>query len=1003
MSRQTKGDVSGAPSLIVEPTFVDGETDADERDGERPGVRARIGGILREAANWRELGRTPYRFLPVAVLGASGFLQVFDTAVFRLAGPDIVRDLGINLGAVINIQQIAAFFAVFATLGAGWWADRHRRVPFFAIGTLLSGVFAVISSRARSFVTLAAPRVADDTSNVAANVPTFGLLADYYPPESRGKAFAVLGTLTRAAAPVAPVAVGAMIVTIGWRTTTLIFGIPLIALGVASFFLREPVRGYMERKAFGLDDEEAKREDEPQSFGEAMRAVFAVRTLRRLFIANIFAEAGTGLFILFLPFFLADHYQLNAFRRGLVGIGPAILGLIGGYLGGGLVDSFMRRNPARVLTLFGAFYLIGSVGLAGVATAPPLWAVIPFYSVFTFGVALVGPASGAVFSQVIPPTVRTQGLQVLNLAILPGVFIILPAALALSAEHGLGAVLLFGAPLVAIGAAIVASAAGLFSVDMRNAFATAVAAEEWREARRSGRGKLLVCRKVDVAYEGVQVLFNVDFDIDDGEIVALLGTNGAGKSTLLRAISGTQEASGGAIVFDGRDITHMPPNEVAARGVVHMPGGRGVFPGLTVRDNIVLGCWLVDAQQQRAKIHEVFEIFPALRERQDEIAGSLSGGEQQMLSLAQAFLASPRLLMIDELSLGLGPAVVDQLLEIVKEINRRGVTVIIVEQSVNVALRIAERAIFMEKGQVRFVGPTDDLRRRPDILRAVYVRGTAGASTIGLRSEQRRRAEAIEQAPPVLEVDEIVKRFGGVIAVDHVSFSLRENEVLGLIGPNGAGKTTLFDVISGYTPPDEGVVRLAGEDITRLAPEERAARKLIRRFQDARGFPALSVREVILVALDMQHQARNAALNIAQAPTSRRAERRLRITADRLLELLGLEAYRDKLVGELSTGLRRIADLACVLASSPRVLLLDEPSTGIAQAEAEGLAPLLNRVRTETGCSILIIEHSMSLIARVSDRLIALDAGAVLAEGAPEEVLGDERVARSYLGAGART
>ena len=964
--------------------------------------------VLREASNWRELRDTPYGLVPVALLGAIGFFQVFDTTTYLTALPDIAKDLGLNVQSFITIQQLVLLFAVFAGLLAGWWADRHRRVPFFATGTTLSGIFAMLSSRGTSGVKFGVPRIADDTANFAADVPNFSLLADYYPPESRGKAFAVLGTLTRFAQPAAPILAGGLILWIGWRPTTLIFGIPLVVLGVLAFFLRDPVRGYMERKAFGLDEEIARREEEPQSFGEGMRAVFSVRTLQRVFIANVFAEAGLTVFALFLPFLLADKYGLNSFERGLVGIAPALFGLAGGYLGGGLVDSFTRRNPGRVLTLIGTFYFIGSLGLAGIATQPPLWALIVFYSVYRFGVTLVGPASGAVFAQVIPPTVRTQGLQVLNLAVLPGSFIFLPAAGALLRAHGYSAALFFAVPAIAIGAIIAASAAGLFEIDMRNAFATVVAAEDWRQAKASGRGKMLVCRHVDVAYDGVQVLFDVDFDVDEGEIVALLGTNGAGKSTLLRAISGSQQASGGAILLDGRDITHMPPHEIAARHVVHMPGGRGVFPGLTVAENLLLGGWLSEGDEQsRAKLREVYDIFGVLRERRNTLAASLSGGEQQMLSLAQAFLANPRVLMIDELSLGLSPAVVDQLLDIVREINRRGVTVIIVEQSVNVALRIAERAIFMEKGQVRFAGNTKDLLARPDILRAVYVRGTdalAGASAAHLAGEKRRRADALEHARAVLEVEDIVKRYGGIVAVDHVSLQLREGEVLGLIGPNGAGKTTLFDVISGYAPPDEGVVRLEGVDITDASPEERAARKLIRRFQDAKLFPSLSVHEAVLVALELQHTARNAAFNIAQLPASRRAERRLRIAADRLVELVGLGAYRDKLVGELSTGLKRITDLACVLASSPSVLLLDEPSTGIAQAEAEGLAPLLRRVRTETGCSILIIEHSMSLIAQVSDRLIALDQGAVLAEGPPDAVLSDERVVESYLGrTGART
>jgi branched-chain amino acid transport system ATP-binding protein len=535
---------------------------------------------------------------------------------------------------------------------------------------------------------------------------------------------------------------------------------------------------------------------------------------------------------------------------------------------------------------------------------------------------------------------------------------------------------------------------------MRNALAANMASEEWRQTQLTGGSKLLVCRGVDVEYDGVQVLFDVDFDVEEGSIVALLGTNGAGKSTLLRALCGTQEASGGAIIFDGRDITHMPTHEIAGRGVVQMPGGRGVFPGLSVRENLLLGTWLsADDPEINARLRNVLEIFPALNGRLDVDAGNLSGGQQQQLSLAQAFLSNPKLLLIDELSLGLSPLIVGELVEIVKEINRRGVTVIVVEQSVNVALTIAERAVFMEKGEIRFDGPTSDLLARPDILRAVYVKGTGSLSdgASGGASGSRRLQE-LETARPVLEVEDLVKRYGGVTAVDHVTFDVREGEVLGLIGPNGAGKTTIFEMISGHQQADGGKVRFDGVDITGLPPEQRAQRKLIRRFQDARLFPSLTVYETLLVALEARLEVRSAFLGAFGAPQVRRAERRVRVRADRLVDLLDLGAYRDKFVKELSTGLRRIVDLACVLAAEPRVLLLDEPSSGIAQAEAEGLAPLLQRVRFETGCSILIIEHDMPLISAVSDELIAFDQGALVVRGTTSDVLNDERVIESYLG-----
>lgn len=670
-------------------------------------------------------------------------------------------------------------------------------------------------------------------------------------------------------------------------------------------------------------------------------------------------------------------------------------------MAGGLVDVLLKRRPQRVLTLFGTLGVISSFLVLAIAMTPPLWLLVLMFVMFGAAGALIGPAGAVLYVQILPAHIRTLGATVPVLAAIPGTIVRVFVVGFFLQQYGIQGAIFVSFPFLLLQGLIQLSSAGLFERDMRAALASQIADQEWRRAKDEGRGKLLVCRDVDVEYEGVQVLFGVDFDVEESEIIALLGTNGAGKSTLLRAISGTQEASSGAIVFDGRDITHMPPHEIAHRGVIHMPGGRGVFPGLTVKENILLGTWIVDESEVKSRLDEVYAIFPVLRDRANARAGQLSGGEQQMLSLAQAFLSRPKLLMIDELSLGLSPAVTEQLIEIVKRIHETGVTIIVVEQSVNVALTIAQKAIFMEKGEVKFVGQTAELLRRPDILRAVYVKGTGAlteAPSSGVKSERELKRYELEHAGAVLEVRNLKKSYGGVTAVDSVSFALREGEVLGLIGPNGAGKTTIFDLISGYQIPDEGQVLFEGTDISQLRADERANKRLVRRFQDARLFPALTVYENVLIALDKKLDVRNTVLTALYVPQVRQAERRVRLRADRLIDLLELGAYRDKFVRELSTGLRRISDLACVLATEPKVLLLDEPSSGIAQAEAESLAPLLRRVRFETGCSILIIEHDMPLISSVSDELLALDQGRVVLRGLPEEVLNDERVIRSYLG-----
>ena len=228
---------------------------------------------------------------------------------------------------------------------------------------------------------------------------------------------------------------------------------------------------------------------------------------------------------------------------------------------------------------------------------------------------------------------------------------------------------------------------------------------------------------LEVAYGKVTVLDGVHLRVDQGEVVALLGTNGAGKSTLLKAISGILRPKAGSLLLDGGDIARMRPPEIVARGVVQMPGGRATFPGLTVGENLTIGGVTAAREQRAARVAEVLGQFPWLAERQDQLAGTLSGGQQQMLALARALMASPRLLMIDELSLGLAPAVVGELLGVVAGLRERGMAIVIVDQHVNMALDVADRAYFLERGQVRFDGPAADLRDRRDLLRAVFFAG----------------------------------------------------------------------------------------------------------------------------------------------------------------------------------------------------------------------------------------------------------------------------------------
>ncbi|HZQ84265.1 MAG TPA: ATP-binding cassette domain-containing protein [Acidimicrobiales bacterium] len=512
---------------------------------------------------------------------------------------------------------------------------------------------------------------------------------------------------------------------------------------------------------------------------------------------------------------------------------------------------------------------------------------------------------------------------------------------------------------------------------------------------------LLKVSGIDVSYGPVQVLFGVDMEIAEGEIVALLGTNGAGKSTLLKAINGLVKPSRGTIQFDGFHIAGHQADVVTRSGISLMPGGKGVFPTLSVEENLRLAGWLLRKKPDElaAARERVLDLFPILAERRGEMAGNLSGGEQQMLALAQAFMNSPKLLMIDELSLGLAPTIVGQLLDVVRKIHEAGTTIILVEQSVNVALTLAQRALFMEKGEVRFEGPTAELLDRPDILRSVFIAGAGKKQSSETAPVRVKKVETNGHSDKVvLECVEVTKRFGGIRAVDEVDLELRQGRILGLIGANGAGKTTLLDCISGFLEIDRGKVLLRGHEVSDWAPHERAANGLGRSFQDARLYPSLTVFETIAVALERHLASRDVVAAALHLPASYESEQAMATRVEELIELMGLDAFHEKLISELSTGTRRIVDLACIMAQDPSVLLLDEPSSGVAQRETEALGPLLVRVREHTGCSILVIEHDMPLLASICDEMIALELGAVIARGTPDEVLEHPRVIESYLG-----
>ncbi len=228
----------------------------------------------------------------------------------------------------------------------------------------------------------------------------------------------------------------------------------------------------------------------------------------------------------------------------------------------------------------------------------------------------------------------------------------------------------------------------------------------------------LLVEGLGAAYGDTQVLWDVTIAIEAGEIVALIGSNGAGKSSLLGAISGLVRKRGGRVAYDGIELTSLAPDAIVRAGVVQVPQGRRLFNSLTVAENLMMGAYLRRDAEVATDLERVLELLPRLRQRYDFLAGRLSGGEQQQVAIARALMARPKVLLIDEMSLGLAPVLVDQLLEILTSINRSGVGIVMVEQDVQTALEFATRAYVLETGRVTLAGPAAQLLDDPQVKRA---------------------------------------------------------------------------------------------------------------------------------------------------------------------------------------------------------------------------------------------------------------------------------------------
>jgi ABC-type branched-subunit amino acid transport system ATPase component len=557
-------------------------------------------------------------------------------------------------------------------------------------------------------------------------------IADTYPIGIRGRIGALDKGVGRLFAVLSPILVGGIAALAngpgeidGWRWAYYLLGIPVAVAALAAFFLREPQRGRWEKEDV-LKESFTEDDPLPVSMDAAFSRLMQIRTMKTVVVG--FSALGFGLFTapVLENLWLEDKFGLESFERGAWATTAGLFTVLALIYVGPKFDRLWRENPTRTLHLVGAL-----IGLSAIFK-PIQWAMptvplfialsIPTQVMLSTAFAMVGPLIQAI----VPYRLRGTGTALITLYIffIGGTGGGLISFMFADSWGPRVTTLVLTVPSSIIGGWIMFRGARHVRHDLsQNVQELLDEQAEQRRASDPSDVPVLQVNNVDFSYGPVQVLFDVGFEVRRGETLALLGTNGAGKSTILRVVSGLGMPRRGVVRLNGRTVTYTSPQLRSRLGIQQLPGGNGVFPDMTVRQNLVMGGYIHrgDREDVERRIVEVLDLFPDLADRQGQRAGSMSGGQQQMLALARVLLHDPEILLIDELSLGLAPTVVQDLLALVERLQERGQTIILVEQSLNVALSVADRAIFLEKGQIRFEGPARELLERDDLARAVFL------------------------------------------------------------------------------------------------------------------------------------------------------------------------------------------------------------------------------------------------------------------------------------------
>jgi ABC-type branched-subunit amino acid transport system ATPase component/sugar phosphate permease len=680
----------------------------------------------------RSFGFAPLVLLTVAAIVPSTFGVGINLIGNNLEKSFHLSDAG--LGAVAFVASVSQFlWAVPLAL----WADRGSRKVVAAVALLIFCVFGMLMGLSPNiwwfvFLYLLA------SLGVSVNQTVHNsFLSDAYPTEGRSRVFSWHYLADPIAQTVGILIFGAIVSsTHDWRWGLVVAGAG-IPIGLALFSLHEPDKGANESshilKASGMDVHAQQQGAPHVLLGSAVTRLLRIRSLYYQLVAVAvlgFAGISAGLFGNL--YFVRVWHQSTGHRsviNSIIGL-AAFLGLQLAYT---LGDRLFRRAPQAPLVLAGISIAVYGVLYSLSLYMPNLWMVVVLQFLANAAVAPIAICIFQTLAATAPPEMRSICFAMFGVysAILGGFAggIILGAVSdstnVTTALTLIGPVCLIGGALLAVGSRYVRRDITLVIEDVLERYA------EGKRRQSGGQIPALQIHNLDFFYGTQQVLFDINLEVPEGEIVALLGTNGAGKSTLLRAVSGLDHPHRGVIRIFGANCTYLEPEQIIDQHVALLVGGKMTFPGLTVRDNLRIGEFSFRREGPRARtaFDEAIALFPELEPRLDQAAGTLSGGEQQMLALARVMMTTPRLVMIDELALGLAPITVERLMGIVRRVNADGATVILVEQSVNRAMSLARHAFFIERGEIRFDGPTAELFERDDLLRPVFLTDAAAAGT----------------------------------------------------------------------------------------------------------------------------------------------------------------------------------------------------------------------------------------------------------------------------------